>query len=189
MKSIRTCGEIENVSWNFVQENDLVVKNTMYNKRMKNRCTYKNKNTGHKGGKPWNATNYGQIDYIMIENRWKNSIFEAWSAPFTGIDSDHFPVIGRIKIKLAKKEKGWRKEKRNKKYDHWKTMREKPEKLNEMNEEVRRELQKLDKDETELGDRQMSFTEIINNAAENHILEKNKIRKESIFQMKRSTES
>ena len=94
----------------FVQENDLIVKNTMFNKRMKNRCTYKNKNTGHKGGKPWNATNYGQIDYIMIENRWKNAIYEAWSAPFTGIESDHFPVIGRIKIKLAKKEKMDKKE-------------------------------------------------------------------------------
>ena len=29
----------------FVHENDLIVKNTMFNKRMKNRCTYKNKNT------------------------------------------------------------------------------------------------------------------------------------------------
>ena len=68
-------------------------------------------------------------------------------------------------------------------------MREKPEKLNEINEEVKRELQKLDKDETELGDRQRSFTEIINNAAENHILEKKQGKKESISQMKRLIES
>ena len=53
----------------FVQENDLVVMNTMFNKTNKNRCTYKNKNSGHKGGKPWNTTNYGQIDHILIQKR------------------------------------------------------------------------------------------------------------------------
>ena len=41
--------------------------NTMFSKRNKNKCTYKNKNSGHKGGKPTNTTNYGQIDYILIE--------------------------------------------------------------------------------------------------------------------------
>ena len=38
-------------------------------------------------------------------------------------------------------------------------------------EEIRRELQKLNREE-ELGDRQKNFTEIINKAAENHIIEK-----------------
>ena len=119
----------------FVQENELVAMNTMFNKRRKNRCTYKNKNSGHKGGKPWNTTNYGQIDYILIEKRWKNAIFEAWTTPYAHITSDHFPLIGRLRIKLAKKEKSNR-ECREKqiKIDHWKTMQEAPEKITNMNE-------------------------------------------------------
>eukprot|EP00973_Karenia_brevis_P001414 191496-Karenia_brevis.AAC.1 len=60
---------------NFVQENDLVVRNTMFKKNKNNLCTYKNKNhqqgEGHEGGPPWNTTKYGQIDFVIMEKRWK----------------------------------------------------------------------------------------------------------------------
>eukprot|EP00973_Karenia_brevis_P090877 12404762-Karenia_brevis.AAC.1 len=69
----------------------------MFKKNKKNLCTYKNPNQhneeGHAGGPPWNTTDYGQIDYIITERRWRNSIFKIWSAPTCGISSDHFTVM------------------------------------------------------------------------------------------------
>ena len=112
LKTEKEISEINQEVWNnrerfveFIHGNELVVKNTMFNKSPKNKCTYKNKKTGHKGGKPWNTTNYGQVDYILSENKWKNAIYETWSSPYTNINSDHFPVMGRMKIKFATKEK------------------------------------------------------------------------------------
>ena len=114
LKTEKKISEISQEVWNnrerlveFIYENEPVVKSTMFNKRAKNRCTYKNKKAGHKSGKPWNTTNYGQVDCILTENRWKNAMYETWSAPYTCINSDHFPVIGRMKIKFARKEKKW----------------------------------------------------------------------------------
>ena len=113
----------------FVHDNDLIVKNTTYSKTNKNRCTYKNKNMGHKGGKPWNTTNYGQVDHILIENRWKNVIYKVWSTPYSCITSDHFPVIARMRVKFAKNEKRSKQAQKSLKIDHWKTMVEDPGKL------------------------------------------------------------
>ena len=119
LKSEKEISEINQVVWNnrdrfveFIHENELVVKNTMFNKN-KNKCTYKNKNNGHKGGKQWNATNYGQIDYILIEKRWRNAIYEVWSTSLACVTSDHFPLVGRIRIKFANKEGRIRKYKKN----------------------------------------------------------------------------
>ena len=56
-----------------------------------------------------------------------------------------------------------------------------------MNEEIRRELQKLNREE-ELGDRQRNFTEIVNKAAENHIIEKRYEKRENIYRKKHLTE-
>ena len=89
----------------FVHDNELIVKNTMYTRRNNNRCTYKNKNTGHKGGKSWNTTNYRQVDHILIETRWKNAIYEVWSTPHTCITSDHFPVIARLRGQVRQERK------------------------------------------------------------------------------------
>ena len=38
----------------------------------------------------------------MIEHRWKNAILDAESDAKANIDSDHYPVKAKLKIKLKK---------------------------------------------------------------------------------------
>ena len=85
-------------------------------------------------------TNYGQIDHILMKKRWRNAIYEVWSTPYACITSDHYPLIGRLKIKFARKEKRSPEGKKLVKIDHWKTIQEAPEKIKRMNEEMRKKL-------------------------------------------------
>ena len=43
-----------------------------------------------------------QIDFIMINSRFKNSFKDINTYPGADIDSDHNPVVSKIEIKLKK---------------------------------------------------------------------------------------
>ncbi len=47
--------------------------NTRFEKPNKNLCTYTDMDNTT-GGAPWNADRYAQIDYILINSKWRNVI-------------------------------------------------------------------------------------------------------------------
>lgn len=144
LKSHKSIEELGQEVWdnrerfvNYVQENNLVVHNTRFQKTKRKICTYHNKHGDHKGGGPWDAKNYGQLDFVITEQRWKNAVKDVWSDTHCWVSSDHFPIIAKIHIKFAKKDKTPSKQKVVK-VDHWKTKCENPEKVKAFNESVSR---------------------------------------------------
>ena len=52
-----------------------------------------------------NTTHYAQRDYILINDRWKNTITDITNIQDTLLDSDHSLQIATLKVKLAKQKK------------------------------------------------------------------------------------
>ena len=77
---------------------------------IENRLTCLNTNYQKKEGKLWTYTyannSKAQIDYVLINKKWKNSAMncEAYSS-FEGISSDHRIVTTKIRLSLRKKKK------------------------------------------------------------------------------------
>ena len=74
---------------------------------MKNRLTCINTNYQKREGKLWTFTyannSKAQIDYILINKKWKNSAMncQAYSS-FEGVSSDHRIVTAKIRLSLRK---------------------------------------------------------------------------------------
>ena len=51
---------------------------------------------------PFNATCYGQIDYILTTNRWKNVIHDVEIDTKPSVVSDHFPLVAKIRCRLTR---------------------------------------------------------------------------------------
>ena len=49
---------------------------------------------------------YEQLDLIMTNKRWKNSIIDVEAKHDSGINSDHVPVVARARVRLSAKKKG-----------------------------------------------------------------------------------
>ena len=75
------------------------VANTLFEKPPQKLITYK-ENKAHPRGPPWTRYPYETLDYILVQNRWKNSITNLESDVYANIASDHFPLWMRIRIKL-----------------------------------------------------------------------------------------
>ena len=81
----------------FCQKNDLIIANTLFEKPDTKLATYKFTTT-----KPWDEISRGKyetLEYILIANRWKNTITNAESDMNSSIDSDHYPLNARMRIK------------------------------------------------------------------------------------------
>ena len=76
----------------FMIENRLIYLNTNYQKREAKLWTY-----------TYDNNNKGQIDYVFINKKWKNSAIncEAYSS-FEGVSSDHRIVTEKIRLSLRK---------------------------------------------------------------------------------------
>ena len=74
-----------------IEEAGLVITDTMFRKKSGKLWTYISDMTGNKT----------QIDYIMINKKWRNSVrnCEAYST-FSSIGSDHRVVTARLKLSL-----------------------------------------------------------------------------------------
>ena len=83
---------------NFCNEIDAVIINTCFQKPDDKLMTYKQNSTNI--GPPYNRDRYEQIDYVVVPDRWKNSITNCETDKNNPIRSDHFPIITNIKIKL-----------------------------------------------------------------------------------------
>ena len=79
----------------FCQQNKLCVVNTWFQQPTRRLYT-------------WNSpggTTRNQIDYILINDRFRNNVKQVKTYPGADINSDHIPVVMKLKIKLKKMEK------------------------------------------------------------------------------------
>ena len=90
---------LTNLCWN----HDLFFCNTQFDKANEELITYREPATIH--GPPWTSNRYHQIDFIINNQRWKNTCTNCWTDTNTDLDSDHYPVIATFKTTLAKPKK------------------------------------------------------------------------------------
>ena len=74
----------------FCQRNRLFIANTWFQQPARKNYTWKSPGTVIRN----------QIDYIMFNERFKNSVKQAKAYPGADINSDHNPVVVKTKIKL-----------------------------------------------------------------------------------------
>ena len=79
----------------FCQQNNLCVVNTWFQQPTRRLYTWKSP-----GG-----TTRNQIDYILINERFRNNVKQVKTYPGADINSDHIPVVMKLNIKLKKLEK------------------------------------------------------------------------------------
>ena len=75
----------------FCDEHNMIVSNTFTNQNNEHIYTY----TDPSGER-------AQLDYILINNKWANSLKNIWVDQQAGIYSDHKPIIATLHTKLAK---------------------------------------------------------------------------------------
>jgi len=85
----------------FCKKNKFVATNTWFKQEKRRRYTWK---------KPGDTTRY-QIDYILVRQRYRNSVKGSWSYPGADIDSDHNLVAMSLNVKLKKITKERRRQK------------------------------------------------------------------------------
>ena len=72
--------------------------NTFFDKPDNKKPTFRYSTTTH--GPPWTRENlYETLDYILVQNKWKNTVKNI-EVDREVIDSDHYPVIAKIRIEL-----------------------------------------------------------------------------------------
>ena len=86
---------------NFCEENKLVIMNTFFKQHPRRLYTWKSPGDGYRN----------QIDYLMINERYKNSIKNAYTYPGADINSDHILLVMKMKLKLKIPHKNNRQEK------------------------------------------------------------------------------
>ena len=73
--------------------------NTLCYKRPQYQITYKrDKASGSEP--PFDKNKFDTIDYIIVPRRWKNSVKDTHSNLYAGVDSDHYPLVAKIVLKL-----------------------------------------------------------------------------------------
>lgn len=91
----------------FCREEKLVVSNTFYKLPSRRLYTWKSP-----ADKPGNIVR-NQIDFILISERFRNSMTSVKTYPGADVPSDHNPLVGQLKTKLKKT----RPQRKSKKYD------------------------------------------------------------------------
>src|SRR6476619_2787525 len=76
----------------FCNSQNLVITNTWFEQEKRRRYTWKS---------PGDLRRY-QIDYILVRQRYRNSVKSSWSYPGAYVDSDHNLVAMWLKLKLKK---------------------------------------------------------------------------------------
>ena len=82
----------------FAIENQLAIKNTMYQKHPRRLYTWTSPDTKTRN----------QIDYILIEKRWASTIQNVITKPNADCDTDHKLLVATLKLKLKCKKNGAR---------------------------------------------------------------------------------
>ena len=77
-----------------LMEHDLIATNTFFHTIPSKLITYK-ENKQHEGGPPFDRKNYDTLDYILIQQRWRNAVTNVESYMDSGINSDHYPLLSK----------------------------------------------------------------------------------------------
>ena len=86
----------------FCQEHDLTVVNTLFQKDKSKLITYRNV-AAPNFHPPYTLDRYGQLDFILINRKWKNAVTNAESNLQTSVTTDHKLLVANIRTKLAAK--------------------------------------------------------------------------------------
>jgi len=86
---------------NFCKRLKLVITNTWHRHEKRRRYTWK---------KPGDTGRY-QLDYILVKQRYRNSVKNARAYPGADVDTDHNLVMAKIELKLKRISKSIRKKK------------------------------------------------------------------------------
>ena len=77
---------------------DSIAANAVFQKPIEKLATYRSNTTVL--GPPWNRGRYETLDYVLVGNRWKNTVEDIETDPSACVDSDHFPMKFMLKVKL-----------------------------------------------------------------------------------------
>jgi hypothetical protein len=91
-----------------IEKDNLIVMNTHFTKQEHKLITYK-EDKSHPGGPPYDRSKYDTLDFILVPQRWRNSIRDVENDIDSGINSDHYPLIAKVHIRL--KARIWAKKK------------------------------------------------------------------------------
>ena len=97
-------GVIENreLLTEFLSENQLVATNTIFQKQAEKLITYKN-DKSHPGGPPYTHNKFDTLDFVLAPQRWRTSVQDVESQMTSGVNSDHYPLVVEIRVKLKLK--------------------------------------------------------------------------------------
>jgi len=107
-----------------LMDTDSYAMNTFFKKENRFLVTYRDRKDTQD---IWIPENFAVIDYIIANNRAKNAVKNVYTDTKTELNTDHFPLIAEIKIKLQ----GQRKDR--KEPDSWKNP-QKPDTIEEVND-------------------------------------------------------
>ena len=85
----------------FCQNHGYVVTNTWFEKPISKLVTYRNP-TSLTFEPPYNTNKFGQLDFILVNQRWRNSFHNVETSLPQAITSDHKVLMAHMKTKLAK---------------------------------------------------------------------------------------
>ena len=81
----------------FCLAHDLHIGDTLFQKPVSKQVTFRE--AGVLGGPPWSPDRFAHIDFVLVPDRWKNTLVDVSSSPeiFTG--SDHFIVCVKCRVR------------------------------------------------------------------------------------------
>jgi len=88
---------------NMLNQTDTLAMNTFFQKPNSKLLTYHMPTNNL--GPPYKRGIYEQIDYCLTTERWKNSVLDAESDVHANINSDHYPIRFKVKVKFRRKTK------------------------------------------------------------------------------------
>lgn len=90
-----------NLFMEFCLSHNLVVKNTMFEKPEGDLITHRAVGTKEFNA-PWDMHKYAQLDYILVNDQWKNAVLDAGTTTLNTIDTDHKLLVADVRVKLRK---------------------------------------------------------------------------------------
>ena len=76
-----------------------LIMNAFFHKHNEQLISYKEEKH-HPGGPPYDGTKYEVLEYVLVEERWRNTITNIEADPMPNINSDHYPIIVTMQLKL-----------------------------------------------------------------------------------------
>ena len=110
---------------------NLLIANTWFQQPSGRQVTYKEPGTRFlpPTNSRWDPHDFAQLDFCLIPRRWRNACQSIYSQPRANLDSDHFPVVLHLRIKLGAKQNPVR-------YPRWNFRNATADQVDSMNQEL-----------------------------------------------------